>query len=325
MKFKEKDIRPKKIFNEFLHLASLDIKKYFGKAKNKINCVACNQKGQFSFKKMNFSYCECKNCNTLFVSPRPHEKAFLNYYTSSPSIKFLATHLYKKTEKVRKNKIIKPKAKIIFDFLKKNKKTNYTCVDIGGGYGIFAKEISRLLKRKSVVIEPSPNLAHVCKKKGLIVIQKFLEEVKKKDLPPVKKIFTCFELFEHLHNPSKFIKNLKQIMQKGDLFFFTTLSSTGIDILTLWENSRSINPPHHLNFFNPRSIEIFLKKNNFKILNISTPGKIDINILKNDQQFIKDRFWKNFILNSNEVEKNKMQNLISSINFSSHLMVVCQK
>ena len=30
MKFREKDIRPKKIFNEFLHLASLDIKKYFG-------------------------------------------------------------------------------------------------------------------------------------------------------------------------------------------------------------------------------------------------------------------------------------------------------
>jgi len=114
-------------------------------------------------------------------------------------------------------------------------------------------------------------------------------------------------------------------MRKDDLFIFTTLSSTGLDILTLWEKSRSINPPHHLNFFNPKSIKIFLKKNKFKILNISTPGKIDLNILNNDQRNIKDRFWKNFITLSNEDEKNKMQNLISEINFSSHLMVVCKK
>lgn len=104
MKFKEKDIRPKKIFNKFLYLASLDIKKYFGKTKKKINCVACGRKGEFSFKKMNFSYYECRNCYTLFVNPRPKESDFLNYYTKSSSIKFLATHLYKKTEKNRKNK-----------------------------------------------------------------------------------------------------------------------------------------------------------------------------------------------------------------------------
>jgi len=322
---KEKDIRPKKVFDKFLHLASLDIKKYFTKAKEKINCIACGKKGHFSFKKMNFSYYRCKNCNTLFVNPRPSKSTFSNYYEKSLSIKFLATHLYKKTEQARKDKIIKPKAKMVFEILKKNKKKNYSCVDIGGGYGIFATEISKLLKKRSVVIEPSSNLAQICKKKKLFVIQKFLEKVKKKDLPTDKNFFTCFELFEHVHNPSEFIKSVKQLMRKDDLFIFTTLSSTGLDILTLWEKSRSINPPHHLNFFNPKSIKIFLKKNKFKILNISTPGKIDLNILNNDQRNIKDRFWKNFITLSNEAEKNKMQNLISEINFSSHLMVVCKK
>ena len=114
-------------------------------------------------------------------------------------------------------------------------------------------------------------------------------------------------------------------MNKGDLFIFTTLSSTGADILTLWNNSRSVNPPHHINFFNPKSIKIFLKKNNLKILNISTPGKIDLDILDNDRSLIKDRFWKTFLLLADKSKKNKMQNLISSINFSSHLMVICQK
>ena len=322
---KERDIRPKKIFDKFLHLTSLDIKKYFSKSKVKINCVACGEKGKFSFKKEGFSYYECQKCKTLFVNPRPKVDSFENFYKKSSSIKFLSTNLYKKTKEARKRKIFEPRAKMIFKILKEKKIKNYNCIDIGGGTGIFANEISKLIKREVIVIEPSPFLAEDCIKKKLTVVQKFLENVKKEDLPTKRKVFTCFELIEHLHNPSKFIKNVRKLMNKGDLFIFTTLSSTGTDILTLWNNSRSINPPHHINFFNPKSIKIFLKKNNFKILNISTPGKIDIDILNNDKLLIKDRFWKTFLSLSNKIEKNKMQDLISSINFSSHLMVICQK
>ena len=47
--------------------------------------------------------------------------------------------------------------------------------------------------------------------------------------------------------------------------------------------------------------------------------------LNNDKLFIKDRFWKTFLSFSTQFEKEKMQSLISSINFSSHLLVVCQK
>ena len=58
--------------------------------------------------------------------------------------------------------------------------------------------------------------------KKLKVIQKFLESVNKQDLPRDKKFFTCFELIEHLHNPSKFIRKVGELMNKGDLFMFTT-------------------------------------------------------------------------------------------------------
>ena len=144
----EKEIRPKKIFDKFLHLASQDVKKYFNKAKEKVNCVACGRKGKFSFKKKNFSYCVCQNCETLFVNPRPKENAFLNYYTKSSSIKFLANVLYKKTKEARKKTIWIPKAKMVIEKLKKNKIKNYSCIDVGGGYGIFAQEILKFIKKK---------------------------------------------------------------------------------------------------------------------------------------------------------------------------------
>ncbi len=322
---KEKDIRPKKLFKKFLHLSQLDIKKYFKKFGSKINCIACNRKGNFSFKKNNFTYCLCPNCKTLFVNPRPSEKAFSEYYTKSASIKFFATNYYKKTKKNRTNKIWKPKAKMIYEIIKKYKIKNTNFIDIGGGYGIFAKEISKLVKSNVVVIEPSPFLAAECRKKKLKVVEKFLENVQEEDLPNGKKVFTSFELLEHLVNPSKFIKNTRKLMKKNDLLILSTLSSTGADILTLWDKSKSVSPPHHINFFNPKSISIFLKKYKFKIINISTPGKLDINILDNNKILIKDRFWRTFADLASESEKSKMQNLISNINFSSHMMVICKK
>ena len=130
---KEKEIRPKKIFDKFLQLTSLDIKKYFKDPGEKINCVACGEKGSFSFIKQKFSYYECLKCKTLFVNPRPKMKSFENFY--------------KKTQNARQNKIFKPRANIIFKILRDKKLKNYNCVDIGGGTGIFAKEISKLTKK----------------------------------------------------------------------------------------------------------------------------------------------------------------------------------
>ena len=108
---KEKEIRPKKLFNKFLYLAAKDIKKYFKGKKSKVKCVACKSDGKFTFNKKNFSYYSCSKCKTLYVNPRPKEKAFVNYYTQSSSIKFLANTLYKKTKEARRKKIWLPKAK----------------------------------------------------------------------------------------------------------------------------------------------------------------------------------------------------------------------
>ena len=175
-----------------------------------------------------------------------------------------------------------------------------------------------------LVIEPGPDLADVCRKKSIPVIENFLENVKNEDLPHNSKAFVSFELFEHLHNPSSFLEQLKILMNPGDLFIFSTLSGTGLDIAVLWSDSKSVSPPHHLNFLNPYSIRLLLDRLGFEILEITTPGKLDINILENNQGLIKNHFWKNFIARASDLEKEKMQSAIAETNCSSHMMVVCR-
>ena len=61
-------------------------------------------------------------------------------------------------------------------------------------------------------------------------------------------------------------------MKKGDILILSTLSGTGLDISVLGKNSKSINPPHHINFLNPQSMNILFKKHKFKVLDVFTPG-----------------------------------------------------
>jgi SAM-dependent methyltransferase len=248
----EEDIRPKLIFDEYLRLAKIDTKVFFGNVlRESIPCPACGTIGEPSFSKDGFDYELCPDCDTLFVSPRPINEAFNSYYSNSPSTEYWATTFYKATANARREKIWKPKAKLIHQIIKRFGDENEVVVDIGGGYGIFAEEMYSLFGKKTTVIEPGFHLANSCREKGINVIEKFLEDVKESDLSQGSKIFVSFELFEHLHSPEDFLKQLFKLMQPGDLFVFTTLSGTGVDIQALWEDSKSISTPPSFEFLEP--------------------------------------------------------------------------
>jgi hypothetical protein len=77
---KEEEIRPKRIFDEYLRLAERDTQKYFtGCEHQSVCCPACGLEGLYSFTKHGFDYEECPACQTLFVSPRP-AVLFSRYY-----------------------------------------------------------------------------------------------------------------------------------------------------------------------------------------------------------------------------------------------------
>jgi hypothetical protein len=329
MNVTEEEIRPEKIFNEYLRLTALDTVNFFSKTESyEISCPACGgDKGKEWVKKSLFTYKICPSCHTIYVSPRPTIDSFNAYYTDSPSTKFWASTFYKFTEAARREKLWKPKAEMIKQRILQfgdGIPVQYI-IDIGGGYGVFDEEITAIMDIKAIVIEPSVHLAQICRDKGLEVVEKFMEHILPDELPTGRKCFVSFELFEHLHNPSFFLETVLNGMKKDDLFIFTTLSGMGIDIQILGEHSKSVSPPHHLNFMNPKSVTALLKRVGFEVLEATTPGVLDIDILKNNKENIQDRFWSNFLEYASEEELAAMQKSISSAGLSSHMMIVCKK
>ena len=322
---KEHEIRPSAIFDEYLRLTEEDVKTFFENVgRSAVGCPACGGEGEPSFDKSGFVYARCAQCETLFVTPRPERSAFEAYYRDAPSTRFWATVFYKETEPARREKIWKPKARLVVDKLKALGGARHI-VDIGGGYGTFAEEVLAFPGMSVTVVEPSRHLAEVCRAKGLTVIEYFLEELRPQMLPAGPKTFVSFELFEHLHDPNVFMSVLADLMTPEDTFIFTTLSGTGLDIQVLWEKSKSVAPPHHLNFINPSAVATLLSRNRLELVEVTTPGRLDVDILRNSAADVKDRFWRRFIERSTEEDRQRMQRYLAENLLSSHMMVVARR
>ena len=158
-------------------------------------CPACDLKGELAFEKLGFSYLECHQCLSLWVSPRPVFEAFTAFYSDSVSSRYWAEIFYPAVESVRREKLWRPKADRIREIVSGLPISFKNVIDIGGGCGTFAEEFRVVSDLPVVVIEPSPESAAACRKRGIEVIESFLEDVKPNELPQGHSIFTNLRTF----------------------------------------------------------------------------------------------------------------------------------
>ena len=199
--------------------------------------------------------------------------------------------------------------------------------DIGSGFGVFLEELKKYWpKAKIDAIEPSQEMAKIIRNKGFSVLESMVEDVKPSENG--YDLITSFELFEHVHDPKDFLEKIAKLIKKGGHLYLTTLNGQGFDIQLFWEKSKSVFPPHHLNFFNPRSIKILLEKTGYELVEVSTPGELDWDIVegsyKNDG-FDPGRFFRTVVDYGNEDDKKRLQEWITSSNFSSHMRIIARK
>lgn len=324
---KEKEIRNTEVLDRYLKLVNEDVKRFFDfNSFIETACPACSS-GRYGreFDKNGFQYVSCADCGTLFVNPRPEFEVLKKFYSDSPSTAFWVDKFFKPVAEARREKIFKPRAEYVSGIV--GKKRHLAIGDIGAGFGLFLEEWRKIDDGNDyIAIEPSVEMAHTCKGKDIKVRCACLEE-----LDPKKDRFdvlTAFELVEHLFNPEDFIRRVHSLLKPKGYLIITTLNDRGFDILNLWEKSRSITPPHHLNFFNTYSIKMLLERSGFTIDEVSTPGKLDWDIVenakRNDGADI-GKFWSLLADEGTSSAKAELQDWISKNNLSSHMRVVAHK
>ena len=278
------------------------------------------------FEKIGFKYVSCNNCSTLFVSPRPSSDILKKFYSKSPSSSFWVNEFFMPVAEVRREKIFKPRAEYISKILELDKRL--VIGDIGAGFCLFLEELKKMMINGSdyYAIEPSVEMSNICQRKGIKVKCMCLEDIN--DMDDNFDLLTAFELIEHLFDPISFFKKIYSLLRPGGIMYITSLNGKGFETLLLWEQSKSISPPHHLNFFNTGSIRMLLENIGFKIMEISTPGKLDWEIvegaIKRDKTKV-NRFWDMLANEGCEESKRGLQDWIAKYNLSSHMSILAGK
>lgn len=280
--FQVNDIRPQKIMANYKKILLQDIKYLIKQKKDfiKINCPACNgSRSTLKFRKYSLTYFECKDCNTVYVNPRPTEMILNDFFKQSKGYKYWNDYIFPASEKVRREKIFKPRVDKILRICKQYSIPSETLVEVGAGFGTFLQELStRKVFNSLIGIEPTPNLAKTCRDKNLNIIEKLIEEISPKTLKA--DVVVNFEVIEHIFSPKKFLQSCNKILKKDGILIITCPNILGFDIQTLGAISDTIDV-EHLNYFNPESLTLLLKETGFVVLEKQTPGMLDTDLVRN--------------------------------------------
>lgn len=333
---KEYEIRPREIFDEYLRISQADIQKFFGDTSRfvQVGCPACGELEQSSeFVKHGFRYVSCSRCETLYVSPRPPADMINRFYRNSDSSRYWAEVFFPCTAEARRVQIFEPRAELIGDIVERfGVARPRTLVDVGAGIGLFldaAKSTGRF--DRVIGIEPGRELARACRERGHTVVEKPVENVLPEEVQA--SVVTSFEVFEHLYDPMSFITSMAGILSPGGMLIFTTLSVTGFDLQVLWDKSKSISPPHHINFVSIPGFVQLIERCGLQLLDITTPGRLDVDIVRNMVREGSAPALPRFVTTLFKLAEtgrypqllSRFQNFLAEASLSSHVCVVARK
>ncbi|KGG14208.1 3-demethylubiquinone-9 3-methyltransferase [Prochlorococcus sp. MIT 0601] len=250
------------------------------------------------------------------------------YYRTSRNYQYWVDNIFPQSARARVDKICKPSIKRIQKVLDPYLNFQETeALEIGPGFGLFAKQCcDENIFKSFEVIEPTPPLAKHCKELGLSVhqidIESFISNAKAYN-------FICaFEVIEHIYNPFDFLQRCNQLLKPQGILCISCPNGIGFDTKMLGSFSPSVDN-EHVNLFSPAGIEIILKRSGFKVINLQTPGKMDVEIVLDQINESPDTFKcekdLRTLLGLQNNSINQLQEKISSENNSGHMWVFAQK
>jgi 2-polyprenyl-3-methyl-5-hydroxy-6-metoxy-1,4-benzoquinol methylase len=329
---RESEIRPDELMGAQAERFANDIGRLLQRRDEfvSVSCPACGADDfQGAFEKYALTYVTCRVCETMYINPRPSPAVLEHYYATSENYWYWNKYIFPASEGVRREKIFRPRADRVAEICKRHNVRTNVLMEVGAGFGTFCEEVQRLKTFQRVIaIEPTPDLAETCRKKGLEVIQRPIEQVRLNEGEVVDVIAT-FEVIEHLFSPRDFLRSCASVLGPGGLIIITCPNVKGFDVVVLEGLSDTVDV-EHLNYFHPDSLSNLLRESGFEVLEAMTPGKLDAELVRkktlaggfdlSTQPFLRD-----VLIDRWEQVGTAFQQFLADNLLSSHMWLVAKK
>lgn len=321
-------VRPRELFDRYISLLRTDIDRTLSNTSrfSVSKCPGCrSEKSEPVFEKLSFSYRICHECGSVYVSPRPTSSDISNFTKNSEAVKFWFLKVETETANSRSHSIFLPRAVWVTERARKQTLKNKILVDINSKYPAF---IDAMLRSKifSKVISVAPVWSNVLDINTEVIVSADGWSGK---IERGASIVSIQECVERAPDPDYLLQEAANALIDNGLLFLTSITWSGFDLQVLQGNSKQILPPSHLNLFTIDGIKRLLARHGFKVIELSTPGQLDVEIVRHaveDDPAIKlPPFIDELIRHRDEATHHAFQSFLQESLLSSHLRIVAQK
>jgi 2-polyprenyl-3-methyl-5-hydroxy-6-metoxy-1,4-benzoquinol methylase len=322
-KFTIDDIHSPGVADKFDELSIQDIERLLFQRSSFVDsgCPACHSLDVVhEFEYQSFGYRRCRVCEMLYISPAPTESAHLDYVVTSSAMAYWRDSMPEGMKKSRRpmyqDRV--EYSKHIFSKLGMSPKVS---LEIGAGNGEFAEELADATTIEQIVLlEPQElNL----RSNNIQIIKGGFEE-----LECTRQLFDvvfAWEVLEHILEPDNFLRLIRAVLEPGAPLILSTPNERSVETRELGTNSTNILFDH-VRLYNPLAIESLFKRNGFRVIEMSTPGKLDVERLVKMKARSPDYFSHNpalnFLLGQGDDVLESFQTFLQKSRQSSHMRVV---
>lgn len=237
-----------------------------------VSCNLCKSKKEillwdkvtFWEHKSIFRIVKCNKCGLVFLNPRPKRKIISRYYQKKS---YWGIDLLNGNEKqISYKKMRRMRFQGIYKEILRRKKGGII-FDVGAGTGLFLSKFKELGWGVDG-IEVAKEACEFAKKNYHI-------DLRCGDFHSMRErnnyydVIVMESVLEHLHNPGKCLKKVRNMLKKNSLLVITVPNIEGLGALIFKKRWLGLHPPKHLYHFSKDTISKILKIYGFEIDKIS--------------------------------------------------------
>lgn len=321
----ESDFRPEDLYKEWRIILEKEFTDFIIANKDslgEVNCPGCqNNKKEEAFKIFICQYFRCLDCGTLFVSPALKQDKIEEFYSKSGAVKFWKNKIFNLTLKNRKEYYFKPLSIWVLDVIKAYLPNAKIIIDYKPKFfTLFSLVPNNVFDSinlvKPLILDLDSSSVHFNTHESI-------------NNSPQADVITAFNVLEREFSPNNLIQAIASKLKEGGMLFLTTNTISGFEYQILGSNSINLVPPDRQNLLSVEAVEQILNNNGFDIIDLSTPGKFDVEIVEKEFQRNPNLplpdFFKYIFKHRKKSELWSLQNFLQLNNLSSFLRVVAIK
>lgn len=328
--FEEREIRPPDLYPQYVALVLDELPGLLGNPAGwtACECPACGSRDQsVAFEKNGFVYRDCQECRSWFVSPRPSPRSLATFRGRSRAEQFWRDRILSATAASRSQHVSSPRVEWIVDNALPVDVRPLAYLHLGPLYDLTPE----IVAQRGVFVD----VFAACPVADVVATQESgAHSIPRVELAALARVpgdlalVSMFETLEGEYDPPRLLAGVREKLVIGGRLLLVTVNGEGFEIQMLRERARGVGLPTHLNLFSIRGISTLLARLGFRVLELSTPGQLDTELVANachhDPGLSLPPFIESIVKSEDPAILRHFQEFLQLARRSSHMRIVAE-